>query len=64
MSVEEAQNALWRATVLVEQGKAIEAMRAIGMDLEMLSEVTMTEATEIFQVRYHDLISLIKGDSE
>ena len=61
MTVSEAQDRLWQALVAVDQGKMVEAMRAVGMTFEWLEDMTMTEAVEVFQVRVHDLQQLIKG---
>ena len=55
MNATEAQDILWRATIAVEQGKVIDAMRIVGMDLEWMEDLSVDEATEIFQVRVHDL---------
>lgn len=64
MTVAEAQERLWSATVAAEQGKMIEAMRAVGMTFEWLEDMTVDEAVEVFQVRVHDLQTLIKGENK
>jgi hypothetical protein len=58
-AIDEAKEKLWKAQVAVDQGKLIDAMRAVGMTFEWLEELTMTEATEIFQMRVHDLMQMV-----
>lgn len=60
----EAEQCLWAAMIAVEQGKTVEAMRAVGMTFEWLEDMSMTEAVEVFQVRVHDLQQLIKGENK
>jgi len=60
----EAEEKLWKAQVAIEQGKMVEAMKAVGMEWDWLEEMLMSEAVEVFQVRVHDLQQLIKGETK
>ncbi len=60
INAEEAQDMLWKASLAVEQNKPIQAMRMIGMEWDLLEDMTMTDASEAFQVRVHDLMQIAK----
>lgn len=64
MNTAEAKEKLWKAHLAVEQGKMIDAMKAVGMEWEWMEDMSMTEAVEVFQVRVFDLQQLINGEAE
>lgn len=60
----EAEERLWKATIAAEQGKPLDAMRAVGMTFEWLEDLTMDEALQVFQVRCADLRKIIQGNNQ
>jgi hypothetical protein len=62
ISSEQAYDILWKAHLAVEENNPFQAMRLIGMDWDLLADMTMKEADEAFQVRVYDLLQIAKGN--
>jgi hypothetical protein len=56
----EAREMLWKATVAVEESNAVEAMKAVGMTLDLIKDTSIEEAVGVFNVRVHDLVKIIR----
>jgi hypothetical protein len=59
---EQAHDILSKVNSAIEENKPIQAMRMIGMEWDLLEDMTMTDASEAFQVRVHDLVQIAKGN--